>query len=417
MHFNFSKIITKSGAPLWTLTLPHLNSVAAGALVFSGSRDEDWPQEAGIAHALEHMHFQGTENFQTSKDVSAYIEEIGGTINAWAWKEMTFYNVRVPAVYKQRAIHIISEQLNKSLFPGEKIATEMKNIIQEIKERNDDWPRFASVANSQLVYKNHPLSKDTLGLENSLLSFKKNNFLNFKNRYYNPGNYAFIVAGKITQDEASAIFDEYFSKEKNIKRNIRQVEKLTIKNEKKQIINKDTKQLHVVLSAVSGAAKDKESLYLDFFRDMISGGKSFPLFQEVRNKKGLCYAIGASLDKWSDVGKFNVYIGTDPKRYKEAIDVILEVIEKYKSNEVLLNKVKNLKIGKLDLLCENTSDIINTAAKDITFIGEPRDYKKTIEEIKEVNIDDIKKAVDRYLKPELIFTTMVAPLDFKENSF
>lgn len=415
MNLNFSQTITKSGAPLWTLTLPHSNSVAVGALVFAGTRDEIWPQEAGIAHALEHMHFQGTENFPTSKNVSAYIEEIGGKIKAWTWKEMTFYNVRVPASYSQRAIHIISEQLNKSLFPEEKIETEMKNIIQEIKRRNDDLPRLASTISNQLLYRNHPLSKDTLGIENSVLSFKKNNFFNFKNRYYNSGNYVFIVAGKITQNEALAIFNDYFSEGKNIKPNVRQTQKLTIDAGEKKIIYKDTEQLHIILSAASGSAKDKESLYLDFFRDMISGGISFPLFQEVRDKRGLCYAISASLNKWSDTGNFNIYIGTDPKRYKETIDTVLEIIEKYKSDAELLDKVKNLKIGKLDLLYENTFDIINAAAYDIAFISEPRDYEKIIKEIKEVNINDVKKAVDKYLKPKLIFTTILAPLNFKDR--
>lgn len=415
MHLNFSQTIIKSGAPLWTLTLPHANSVAAGALVFAGTRDENWPQEAGIAHALEHMHFQGTENFPTSKDVSAYIEEIGGRINAWTSKEMTFYHARVPASHSRRAIHIISEQLNKSLFPEEKIKTEMKNIIQEIKRRNDDLPRLASVISYQSLYKDHPLSKDGLGLENSVSSFKKEDFLNFKNRYYNSGNYIFIVVGKITQNEALAIFNDYFPEEKNIKRNVRQAQKLTINVGERKIINKDIEQLHIVLSAAFGNAKDKESLYLDFFRDMISGGMSFPLFQEVRDKRGLCYAIWANLRKWSDIGKFDIYIGTDPKRYKEAIDAVLEVIEKYKLDAELLDKVKNLKIGQLDLLYENTSDIINTAAYDIAFIGEPRDYEKIVKEIKEVNIDDIEKAVNKYLKPELIFTTMLAPLNFKES--
>lgn len=415
MHYNFSHTTTKSGTSLWTLNLPYSNSVSAGVLVFAGTRDENWPQEAGIAHALEHMHFQGTENFSNSKDISAYIEEIGGKINAWTWKEMAFYYARVPAFYKRRAIHIISEQLNKSLIPEKKIETEMKNIIQEIKKRNDNLPRFTSVINNQLLYKNHPLSKDTLGLENSVLLFKKEDFLNFKKKYYNSSNYVFIVAGKITQNEALIIFNDYFEKEENVKRNVRQAQKLKINNGEKKIINKDTEQLHIVLGAASGSAKDKESLYLDFFCDMISGGMSFPLFQEVRDKKGLCYTIDASLNKWSDTGKFNIYIGTDPKRYKEAISTVFEVIEKYKSDLELLNKVKNLKIGQLDLLYENTSNIINAAAKDITFVGEPRDYEKIIKEIKEVNINDVEKTVNKYLKPELFFTTMIAPLNFKEN--
>jgi len=80
---NFQKTILSNNIPLYVMNLPHTQSVAVGVLVKAGTRDEMWPGEAGLAHALEHMSFQGTENFPTSKDVSAYLEEIGGSLNAW----------------------------------------------------------------------------------------------------------------------------------------------------------------------------------------------------------------------------------------------------------------------------------------------------------------------------------------------
>ncbi|HDH04078.1 MAG TPA: insulinase family protein, partial [Candidatus Campbellbacteria bacterium] len=85
MELNFSKTITKSGVPLWVLALPESKTVAAGVLIKAGTRDEVWPKEAGIAHALEHMFLQGTENFPTQRQLAEYIEEVGGRINAWTW--------------------------------------------------------------------------------------------------------------------------------------------------------------------------------------------------------------------------------------------------------------------------------------------------------------------------------------------
>ncbi len=162
-----------------------------------------------------------------------------------------------------------------------------------------------------------------------------------------------------------------------------------------------------------GRGRDKESLYLEFFRDMISGGMSFPLFQEVRDRLGLCYQIGASITKRTDVGNFNIYIGTDPKRYKEAINAIIEVIKKSKTSIELLNKVKNLKLGKLMLNYENTQEIIYWVINDILFLGRPRGFEEIKKEIEEVKIEDIEKVVDKYLKPEMIYTTFLAPKDFK----
>jgi predicted Zn-dependent peptidase len=412
MELNFSETKTKSGVSLWTLSSPNYNSVAVGVIVRCGTRDEIWPKEAGIAHAIEHMHFQGTTNFPNSMKLTEYIEETGGKINASTNNERTFYHSRVPAGYAERAVRVISEQIKNSVFPEEKIPIEMKNIIQEIKRRNDDPRGFLWKISQQFIYNNHPIARDTLGNEESILLFTKKDFLAFKKRYYDPSNYVFIVVGNITEDEALKLFNKYFDDKSEINSNSRENVKVIVPANKQFIERKELNQLHISLDALVGKGGDKTSLYLEFFRDMISGGWSFPLFQEVRDRRGLCYSIGAALTKRIDIGSFNIYIGTDPKRHKEAISATLEVIEKSKSDANLLNKVKNLKLGQLMLSYENTQQIITMAVNDILFLGAPRGFEEIKKEIEEVNIENIKECVDKYLNPESIFTTMLAPKDF-----
>jgi len=412
MELNFSETKTKSGVSLWTLSSSNYNSVAMGVIIKCGTRDEIWPKEAGIAHALEHMHFQGTTDFPNSLNLIECVEEVGGRINAFTNNERTFYLARVPNDHAERAVHVISEQIKNSIFPEDKIPIEMKNIVQEIKRRNDDPQKYLWLISKEFVYGNHPLGRDVLGTEESVLAFTKDDFLAFKKRYYNSSNYVFVAVGNITENEALRLFDKYFVDDLEKNSNNRKDEKVADKTNKQFVKNKELDQLHVSLDALIGRGEDKGSLYLEFFRDMISGGMSFPLFQEVRDKRGLCYSIGASITKRMDVGNFNVYVGTDPKRYKEAIDATLDVIERSKSDVNLLNKVKNLKLGKLMLNYENTQDIIMWAANDILFLGKPRGFEEIKKEIEEVKIEDIEKSVNKYLKPELIFTTMLAPKDF-----
>ena len=412
MESNFSKIKTESGVPLWVFPMSFSKTFSAGVLIKAGTRDEEWPKEAGIAHALEHMFFQGTEKFPTSKDVSGYIEEVGGKINAWTWKEMTFFHAHVPSEHKNRAVSILSEQINKSVFPEEKISVEMKNIIQEIRRRNDDSQKNVIRLSEQFLYGDHPLSKDTLGIEESVINFKKEELVSFRDRYYNPSNFVFIAVGGITTEEALNLFNKNFPEKIKLKSNIHKSQKLNITENKVLVKNKDIEQLHLILSATTGKAKNKETIHLEIFKNMISGGMSFPLFQEVRDKRGLCYSIWAGLNPWSDIGKFNIYVGTDPKRYKEAISASLEVVEKSKKNENLLEKVKQLTIGKLAFKFETPSAIIGGAAIDVSFLGFPRGYNEILKDIKEINIDDIKQAVDKYLKPEMFYTTILAPKDF-----
>lgn len=413
MELNFTETKTKSGVSLWTLSSTNYNSVAMGVIIKCGTRDEIWPKEAGIAHALEHMHFQGTTNFPNNMKLAGRIEEVGGRINANTSNERTFYHARVPVGYAERAIEIISEQIENSIFPEDKIPVEMRNIVQEIKRRNDDPQGYLWKISKEFVYGDHPLGKDVLGKEESVLAFTREDFLAFKKRYYNSSNYVFVAVGNITEDEALKLFDKYFTDDSEKNPNNRKDEIVVDKTNKQFVKNKELDQLHVFLDALIGKGEDKSSLYLEFFKNMISGGMSFPLFQEVRDKRGLCYSIWASITKRMDVSNFSVYVGTDPKRYREAIDATMEVIEKSKSDINLLNKVKNLRLGQLMLSYENTQDIIMWAVTDILFLGRPRGLEEIKKEIEEVRIEDIKNAVDKYLNPKSIYTTMLAPKNFK----
>jgi len=412
MELNFSETKTKSGVSLWTLSSSNYNSVAIGVIIRCGTRDEIWPKEAGIAHALEHMHFQGTADFPNNMKLTEHIEEVGGRINASTNNERTFYHTRVPSGHAERAVHVISEQIKNSIIPDDKIPIEMKNIVQEIRRRNDNPQGYLWMLSKGFVYGDHPLGRDVLGTEESVLAFTRDNFLAFKKRYYNASNYVFIAVGNITETEALILFDKYFKDDLEKNLNDRKNEEVVIKTNKQFIKNKELDQLHISLDALIGRGEDKSSLYLEFFRNMISGGMSFPLFQEVRDRLGLCYQIGASITKRMDVGNFGIYIGTDPKRYKEAINATIDVIEKSKSDINLLNKVKNLKLGQLMLNYENTQEIIMLAVNDILFLGRPRGFEKIKKEIKEVKIKDIEESVDKYLNPKSIFTTMLAPKGF-----
>ena len=103
-NLKFEKLKTKSGTPLFILNLPHTNTIASGVLIKAGTRDEIWPKEAGLAHALEHMSFQATKKFKNSQEVSSYLEEIGGYLNAFTSQEGIFFHNVVPKEYFERAI-------------------------------------------------------------------------------------------------------------------------------------------------------------------------------------------------------------------------------------------------------------------------------------------------------------------------
>ncbi len=412
---NFIKKITKNGVPIYILPMAGAKTVASGVLINVGSRDEKWPAEAGLAHGFEHMFFQGTKNFPDKKTLSEYIEEVGGIKNAFTSRELTFFYNQVPYPEFKRSVRLLGEQIENSLIPAEKINLEMQVIVQELKRAEDNPEIFLSNFTYQTVYKNHSLSQSPYGKKESLLNFKRNDFIGFMNRYYQPENYTFLIAGKIKPNEALREFNRHFKKKIGVnKNNVRLSENFPKKSESVAVAYKKINQVHVNLAAPILSAIIKEKISLDLFSLMIGSGSASPLFEEIRNKRGLCYQVYASYYQGIDAGLFRIYMATGKEKYKEAIDVAFSVIEKNRTNKERLNKIKKMKLGKLSLKYEDPLNVITDAAYMTAFMGRPLGYKEIEKSIKNITIEDIKKVVNKYLKFEQFTIVLVAPEDFRQ---
>ncbi len=412
-NLKFEKLKTKSGTSLFILNLPHNNAIASGVLIKAGTRDEIWPKEAGLAHALEHMSFQATKKFKNSQEVSSYLEEIGGYLNAFTSQEGIFFHNVVPKEYFERAIISLNELVNNSLIPQDKIKIEMRNIAEEIKMYFDNPVSYINMEALEFIYGKHPLGKNVLGTVKSVLSLKQEDFFNFKRRYFNSNNYIFVCVGNVKSENALKLFNEYFEKIPG-QSNKRLLEE-PLKTTKKTLIKtrKDITQTQVLLLTPTVKAKSFEAKVLDLYSTMLSGGMSFPLFQELRDKRGLCYHTSASLDEFSDSSLFSIYIGTDPKKYQEAIKVALEIINSNKNNQKLMDKAKDLTLGRLSLVFDDPKSILNLTVSDILIGEEPKTYNQIKEEIEKISINDIEKAVDNYLLNDNLRQVLLLPSNYK----
>src|SRR3989344_9441143 len=206
----FEHSMPRHGSPLYLFRMPHVESVAVGVLVFAGTRDEVWPKEAGIAHALEHMVFQGNTRLPNSEAISGEIELLGGQNNAHTSQEGTFFYCTVPANAFSVAVRWLGDLLGKPIFPEHKIGPEMSNIVSEIRGYNDDPTYLCSMKFTENVYGQHPLGRNVLGTEAAVSSFVQTDFRNFMERLYYPQNYTFVVVGNVKTPEAVRLFDQMF---------------------------------------------------------------------------------------------------------------------------------------------------------------------------------------------------------------
>jgi len=415
VNLKWQKSTTDLGVPLHTYNMPHANSVVCCKLVNVGTRDEKWPEEAGLTHALEHMVFQGTENFPDSQTLGAYIENIGGDINAMTGHEKTCFYVYVPANEIERAIHVLSQMMMRPLLPESKIKTEMDAIIEETHMHNDEPRDRTLILARNKVYGEHPLGREISGTEESVLNFKLSDFCRFHRYYYHASNLNFIVVGRLPQngvDVVTKLFSKHFfgiekgsstSREVNLKTDGR----LLFCQEKK-----DIKQVCIVLAApiYHGTSKEEHDI-LSLFSEMIGGGSSFPLFVEVRDKLGLCYEIFSHNDRQSDLSSFLIYTGTKPDRFKEAISKIFDIINISKTDSTLLERAKLMLLGQLAISFDNPLQVTIAATRDIVLSGKARDQEEIAEIVTGITIDDINRVATKYLNRDNFTKVFLTPED------
>ncbi len=408
----FLRLRSGSGVPIWFYPMPYIQSVTMGMIVRAGTRDED-EGESGIAHALEHMLCQGTDEFPDSQVMTSEIESVGGDFNAFTSPEMTFYYSHLPAYEAERGFRVLSQMLRKPTIPETKITSEMQNIVQEIRQANDDPQSFAYKSFYETIYGAHPLRKRVLGSEESVLNFTREHFYSFMRRFYHPANYAFLVVGNIELDRISEIFDQYFPESIGQPPLSRMFFPSTLPKLKElKISRKDIEQANIFLGTTTTYASHRLMPALTMFRIMIDGGNSFPLFQEIRNKRGLCYAIGSDNEKCSDLGYFYIYIGTDPARKEEAIEASLNIIGQCRDSSELLERAKRLALGGLATYQnESPHSITIRATKEIGREGEPKNYDELVSMVKSVGIDEVEEAVNEFLSPPKIVKVMLVPDD------
>jgi len=395
----FKKVMTIQGVPIYAYHIPHAKSATITVLVKAGARDELRPKEAGLAHAMEHMVFRGTEDFPDGKDLAAYIEHIGGLINATTSKECTKYYSCVPSGHIERAIYSLSQMIRKPLLRAEDIKLEMKVVAQETLSYQDNLDESVIEEYLKEVFNGHPLAFGPLGLKKSVLNFRKTDFERWKNKFHHPNNLVFFVTGNFKIEKIKKLFEKYFPE--NIRSKIQKsfiVPEQPVK--KYTYIPRDTKQAHVVFGTITPKAEHPDNWPLEVFETMIDGGSSSPLFQEIREKRGLAYSVGAKHWIYNEASIFTIGIETDPHKVKEAIKVSLEVIKKSKNSVTLMNIAKEIMIGKLILSSDDREDVLSAIIDDLNTFNKAVSLKEKIKKIRSVTIQQISKVVEKYLLDE-----------------
>ncbi len=294
-----------NGFRVVTEHMPGLKSASLGIWVGAGGRHER-PEQNGIAHFLEHMAFKGTET-RNALQIAEAIEDVGGYINAYTSREMTAYYVRVLEPDVPLAMDVISDIVLNSVFDPAEVEIERGVILSEIGQSLDtpddvifDWLQEVS-------YPDQPLGRTILGPEERVRSFTRADLQAFVAEQYKPEQMVLSAAGAVDHDQLVKMAEAAFG---GLERGTQPVLLPAVYHGGEHRVIKDLEQAHFAMAFETASYRDDEIYTAQVFSLALGGGMSSRLFQEVREKRGLCYTIYAQAGAYADTGSLTIYAGT-----------------------------------------------------------------------------------------------------------
>jgi predicted Zn-dependent peptidase len=379
----------KSGINVVTDTMPHLETASLGVWVASGSRDER-PNEHGISHLLEHMAFKGTRR-RSARQIAEEIEAVGGDLNAATSAETTAYYARVLKADVPLALDVLADILSDPTFSREELTREQSVIVQEIGAVADTPDDLIFEHLNAIAFPDQPLGRSILGTAKTVRSFQDGTLRDYLGRHYRAPDIVVAAAGAVDHAAVVAEVEKRFSSFTGPASPLPEPAKF---GGGSHVEKRELEQVHIAM-ALPGVAVTDDALYsLQVFTNILGGGMSSRLFQEARERRGLCYSIYSFHMPYSDTGMFGLYAGTDAADTAELMRVIVGEIlgaaESITEPEIARSKAQ-MKAGLLMAL-ESSGARIEQLARQMITRGRPIPVDELVEKVDAVTVESARAA-------------------------
>ncbi len=384
-----------NGLHVLTHHMPHLETVALGVWVKAGARDEE-PRENGIAHFLEHMAFKGTSR-RSAQRIAEEIESAGGEINASTGMETTTYYARVLKADWPLALDILADILTDSLYDNDELERERHVILQEIAAANDAPDDLVFDLAQNAAFGMHPLGRPILGTQALIEAVSRSEIIAWRERNYWASRMVVAAAGNINHQALARAAEAVLGGLPAGEQPLRGAPAFMADT---RLSQKPLDQTHVVLSFPGPGYKHPDIYRLQVLSSLLGGGMSSRLFQEVREKRGLCYSVFSYASAYEDTGQFGVYAATSPDDTPELVDVtarvMLSVARDVSEAEVARAKAQ-LK-ASLVMNLESASGRADQIARQFLAFGEVPKIEDLIAKIDAVTTADIATLSERLFR-------------------
>jgi predicted Zn-dependent peptidase len=378
-----------SGLAVVTDRMPHLESATLGVWVGAGSRDEK-PDEHGISHLLEHMAFKGTKR-RNARQIAEAIEAVGGDLNAATSAESTAFYARVLKGDVPLVLDVLSDILSEPVFDAEELRREQNVIVQEIGGMQDMPDDLVFERLHETAFPDQPVGRSILGTPETVRSFDSARIRAYLARNYCAPDMLVAAAGAVDHKAIVAETEKRFASFTGPAAPSPEPASFSGGT---RVERRDLEQVHIAL-ALEGLPVGDTALYsLQVFTSVLGGGMSSRLFQEVREKRGLCYAIHAFHMPYADTGMFGLYAGTDETDAPELMQVVIDEIANATAtlNEAEVARAKaQMKAGLLMAL-ESSEARLGQLARQMLAFGRPIPLDEIVAKVDAVTVDSARAA-------------------------
>jgi predicted Zn-dependent peptidase len=392
-----SSTVPDNGLPVHRIALAGTRALTVLVAFDAGARNER-PEENGMAHFLEHLVFKGGEDYPTYRDVNETAERLGGVLNAYTSHDLVAFHITVRAESAAPAIDLLSDFVGRPRIDAEELDRERGVVIQEINRAYDQPSMVAEYLIDKAAFGEHPLGRTVLGPEENLRSFTREGIVAFRNRRWSGSRGGVFLAGNIehlpSEQELHAAFARFPALPEP-----EPYEPAPDFDPKTMVEQRDTNQSHLrmIYRPEISTSSMRERAALSIYATLLGGSMGSRLFDEIREKRGLCYSVYAADHIFADVPILQLGSGLDSSKCIEAYTRMRQIVGELRADgptEEEVQRARAYAAGRLVLAFENTNAVARYAANRSIVFGESIDPDDAIAALDAVTFDEVREVAD-----------------------
>ena len=400
-----------NGLIVITEKMPHVRSVSVGMWLRTGSRREG-PGQNGMAHFIEHMVFKGTER-RTAEEIAQSVDSVGGMLDAFTAKEMTCFNAKVLDEHLPVAFDVLSDLVLRPRFDEADIVKEKQVVLEEIKMDEDNPEYLIHELFTQKFWLGHPLGLPILGTPETVPQFSRQALTDCFRAWYAPNNTVVTAAGHL---EHARLVDlaarEFGGTARGCLAAACEPPRTHAGIEQRH--KQELEQVHIVLGVPCYPLADERRYAASLLNVILGGGMSSRLFQNIRERQGLAYAIFSELTPYTDSGALSVYASTSPESAARLIQSVAEEFAALRREAVSaaeLRRAKDHLKGSLMLSLESTSSRMSSLARQEMFYHRFYSLDEILASIEVVTVEELHSIARDFFDPSRLAVTALGNLD------